>query len=132
MRSAAAYAETLTMTLSQERAFEELYLRLARRTGEAMAGSVDDDWPAINVLLERCVALLGYMSGLIDVSRSYETAAAILSLNRFAIGALIRAKSERDQKHLEGLPQLFVSLAEIFAVMDLQAIAPSTTIRAGQ
>src|SRR5216683_5768246 len=115
MRTAAAYANVQAMTFGQERAFEELYLRLARRSAEARAMTGDAMWPEVDTLLDRCVSALGYMSGLIDVGKSYETAAAILSLNRFAIGALIRAKSEHDLNQLEGLPALFVSLAEIFA-----------------
>ncbi len=122
MRTAAAYANVQAMTFGQERAFEELYLRLARRSAEARAMTDDAMWPEVNALLDRCVAVLGYMSGLIDVGKSYETAVAILSLNRFAIGALIRAKSEHDRKQLEGLPELFVALAEIFAAMDSRPI----------
>ena len=120
MRNAAAYSNAQTMTLSHERAFEELYLRLARRTSEALAAGNGVEWSTVSAVIERCVSLLGYMSGLIDVDRSYETAAAILSLNRFAIGALISAKSDHDVAKLEGLPQLFISLAEIFATIDSQ------------
>jgi len=129
MRNTGAYAETQTMTLSHERAFEELYLRLARRTSEALAERNDDEWPTIAVQLERCVSLLGYMSGLIDVTHSYEIATVILSLNRFAVGALIRAKGEHDRIHLDGLPQLFVSLAEIFATLDSQSVRSPMTRR---
>ncbi len=120
MRNATAYTDTQTMTLSHERAFEELYLRLARRTSEVLTAKKDDNWAEVSSLLERSVSLLGYMSALIDLSSSYETATVILSLNRFAVGTLIRAKSERQTTHLEGLPQLFVSLAEIFAALDSQ------------
>ena len=130
MRNAAAYANVQAMTLGQERAFEELYLRLARRSAEARAMTDDATWAEVNTLLDRCVSALGYMSGLIDVSKSYETAAAILSLNRFAIGALIRTKSEHDLNQLEGLPALFVSLAEIFTAMDSHPVSSARPISA--
>ncbi|MGH7841217.1 MAG: hypothetical protein ACREQT_06800 [Candidatus Binataceae bacterium] len=117
MRNATAYLNTQTMTLSHERAFEELYLRLARWSHELAADDPAVLWEVASARLDRCIALLGYMSGVIDVTHSYEVAAAILSLHRFAIGAMVQAKSERDPASLEGLPQVFVALAEIFVAI---------------
>src|SRR5271156_3716258 len=124
MRNATAYLNTQTTTLSHERAFEELYLRLARWTHEIAAFDLAPSWEIASARLDRCIALLGYMSGVIDVSHSYETAAAILSLHRFAIGALVQAKSDRDPAPLDGLAQVFVSLAGIFAAISQRPIPP--------
>jgi flagellin-specific chaperone FliS len=120
MRNATAYLNTQTMTLSHEHAFAELYLRLARWTHEIASPEELPSWDDVNAKLDRSVALLGYMSGIIDVTRSYEVAAAILSLHRFAIGALVRAKSERDPMQLKGLPQVFVALSEILLTIGQQ------------
>jgi flagellin-specific chaperone FliS len=127
MRNATAYLNTQTTTLSHERAFEELYLRLARWTHEIAAADPKLPWEVAGARLDRCVALLGYMSGVIDVSHSYEVAAAILSLHRFAIGALVQAKSDRDPARLDGLPQVFVSLAGIFAAISERPVPPPST-----
>jgi flagellin-specific chaperone FliS len=126
MRNATAYLNTQTMTLSHERAFEELYLRLARWTHEINAANPALSWEVASARLDRSIALLGYMSGVIDVSHSYEVAAAILSLHRFAIGTLVQTKSERDCARLDGLPAVFVSLAEIFVAISERPAASSS------
>ncbi len=126
MRNATAYLDTQAMTLSHERAFAELYLRLARWTHE-IAGPEALPWEDASVQLDRCVALLGYMSGVIDVTHSYEVAAAILSLHRFAIGTLVRTKSERDPARLEGLPEVFVALSEIMLTIGKQRVTEPAT-----
>lgn len=120
MRNATAYLNTQTITLSQEQAFAELYLRLAGWAHEIGNSETPSSWDYAGALLDRSVSLLGYMSGVIDVTHSYEIAAAILSLHRFAIGALVRAKSERDATQLNGLPQVFVSLSEILLAIAKQ------------
>ena len=114
MRSAAAYVDTQSVTLSQETAFAELYLRLARWTLEMNAQAPNVDWAAIDARLESSLSLLAYMDRSIDLSGSYEVAAAILSLHRFAIGAMVRAKAKREISEIAGLAQIFVSVAEIF------------------
>jgi hypothetical protein len=40
-----------------------------------------------------------------------------LSLHRFVIGTLVRAKAERNASALEGMPQVFVALADIFVAI---------------
>ncbi|HLW72289.1 MAG TPA: flagellar protein FliS [Candidatus Binataceae bacterium] len=130
MRNATAYLNTQTTTLNHERAFEELYLRLARWTHEIAVADPAPAWEVTGAQLDRCIALLGYMSGVIDLSHSYEVAAAILSLHRFAIGALVQAKSERAAARLDGLPQLFVSLAGIFAAISERAAAAPRSLSA--
>jgi flagellin-specific chaperone FliS len=129
MRNATAYLNTQAMTLSHERAFAELYLRLARWTHE-IANPTPPPWDEASAQLDRCVALLGYMSGVIDVTHSYDIAAAILSLHRFAIGAMVRAKSERDPARLEGLPQVFVALSEILVTIGKQRDSAPASISA--
>jgi flagellin-specific chaperone FliS len=129
MRNATAYLNTQAMTLSHERAFAELYLRLASWTNE-IAGPEAPPWDDASDQLDRCIALLGYMSGVIDVTHSYEVAAAILSLHRFAIGTLVQAKSERDPARLEGLPQVFVTLSEILVTIGKQRDSAPATISA--
>lgn len=112
-----AYAQSQAVTLDGERAFEELYTRLARWTQESEQRGSGNDWTAVEAALERCVALLGFMDRTIDLAHNSEIAGAVLSLHRFAIGALVKAKAERNTAELEGLPQVFISLAEIFGAI---------------
>ena len=51
----------------------------------------------------------------IDLSGTPQVVNAILSLHRFAIGALVKAKAERDFKELAQLVKLFLSMGAIFA-----------------
>jgi flagellin-specific chaperone FliS len=129
MRDATAYLKTQTITLSREHPFAELYLRLARWTHEIISAQTPPPWSEVNARLDRCIALVGYMSAVIDVKHNYDVAAAILSLHRFSISTLVRAKSERDSAHLEGLAQVFVSLSEILLAIakqrDQVPLAPS-------
>ena len=53
----------------------------------------------------------------IDMSQNRDIALAILSLHRFAIAALIKAKSERAMNDIEPLVKVFLSLAEIFVAI---------------
>lgn len=121
MRNATAYMGTQTITLSQEDAFAELYLRLARWTHEIAIAEAPLVWDSTTARLDRAIALIAYMSGLIDVSHNYDIAANILSLHRFAIGALVRAKTERDSTQLNGLPEVFVSLSETLRLIGRQS-----------
>jgi flagellin-specific chaperone FliS len=120
MRDATAYLNTQTITLSHEQAFAELYLRLARWTSEIASGGRPLTWDYTSGRLDRAIALLGYMSGVIDVSHNYDIAANILSLHRFAIGALVRAKTERDPSQLDGLSEVFVTLSETLRLIGEQ------------
>jgi flagellin-specific chaperone FliS len=122
MRHAAAYAQFQSVTLSGEQAFEELYTRLARWTQEAGERLRSADWTTAEARLEKCVSLLGYMDRVIDMSQNYEIAAAILSLHRFAIGALVKAKAQRSAAEVAGLPQVFIGLGEIFAAIVAKAM----------
>jgi flagellin-specific chaperone FliS len=118
-----AYTQSQALTLDGERAFEELYTRLARWTQESEQRGSRDEWSGVEATLERCVSLLGFMDRTIDLERNNEIAAAVLSLHRFAIGALVKAKAERKTAELEGLPQVFISLAEIFTAIRENKIA---------
>jgi len=117
MKLAQAYAQSQNITLSGETAFEELYTRLARWTREAEENSNRGETATFEALVEKCLSVLGYMDQCIDVSNNYDTATRILSLHRFAIGGLVRSKAERNAAPLSGIPQVFVSLAEIFAAI---------------
>jgi len=120
-----AYTQTQNLTLGGERAFEELYTRLARWAQEAAESHGRGDRAEVDARIERCISLLGFMDREIDPSKNHEVANAILSLHRFAIGTLIKAKigtivKPKDRTatiELEALPRVFVSLAEIFAAM---------------
>jgi flagellin-specific chaperone FliS len=117
MKLAAAYMQSQAVTLSNESAFEELYTRLSRWAAQAAKDVTAGDRSGFEALVEKCLSLLGFMDRCIDVSGNYEIASRILSLHRFAINALVRAKAERDGSALTGLPEVFVSLAEIFVAI---------------
>lgn len=119
MRYAAAYAVTQSITMDGNRAFEELYVRLARWTAEAGETAEDSRY---GQLIDKCVSLLGYMDPLLDPSRGGRIALNVLSLHRFAITTLIQAKRDGNRSALDGLPETFYSLAEVFkAVHDSAA-----------
>ena len=111
------YTQNQSIGLTGEAAYEELYARLARWTGEAThlyhAGQPAD----AEAKLHRCIELLGYMDNGIDLSRSRDIALTILSLHRFAIRTLVKAKAESDPLELEGLVKVLVALGEIFAAI---------------
>lgn len=123
MKSPMAYTHCQTMTLDGEQAFEELYTRLARWAQESAESQSRGDWTTSDSRLDRCISLLGFMDRVIDVSQNYEIASAILSLHRFAIGALVKAKAQRNPAELDGLPQIFISLGEIFGTICATKIA---------
>ncbi len=112
-----AYAKYQAISLSGEAAYEELYARLARWTGEAVAFHRDGKEAEADAKLDRCIEVLGYMDRGIDTSRSYDVAVAILSLHRFAIATLVKAKGERDMADLEPLVKIFFSLVDIFTAI---------------
>ena len=66
-----------------------------RWTREAAACHQDGKEAEAEAKLDRCIEVLGYMDRGIDMSRSYDIAVAILSLHRFAIATLVKAKGER-------------------------------------
>jgi flagellin-specific chaperone FliS len=117
MKPTSAYSQSQAVTLEGERAFEELYARLGRWSAEAENARREEDFNAAAQKIDRCISLLGYMNLAIDLSANYQVASAVLSLHKFAIGALIQAKAEPGSADLEELPMLFVNLAEIFAAM---------------
>src|SRR5581483_9318572 len=94
MKHLMAYAQSQDVTLDGEKAFEELYTRLARWTTESIDAYRDDRAEAGSQGIERCIALLGYMNHAIDLSHNYVIACAVLSLHRFVIGTLVKAKAE--------------------------------------
>ncbi|HZP45489.1 MAG TPA: hypothetical protein VFB15_07555 [Candidatus Binataceae bacterium] len=111
MGYANAYRETQAVTLDGNRAFEELYVRLARWTAQAAESS---GTPLYEQLIDKCVMLIGLMDRVIDVEHGGRIALAILSLHRFAIGALIKAKQEGVHPDLAGLPPVFYEMSDIF------------------
>src|ERR1700690_4046208 len=117
MANIMGYAKYQAISLDGEAAYEELYTRLARWPREAAALHQDGKEAAAEAKLDRCIEVLGYMDRGIDTSRSYDIAVAILSLHRFAIAALVRAKGERAMPELEPLVKIFFSLADIFAAI---------------
>jgi len=117
----AAYVQSQALTLEAERAFEELYHRLSRWTREALENDAMGRGQVRDECIEKSITVLGFMDRLIDVSGNYEIATAVLNLHRFAVGCLIRAKVEKSCAPLDGVADVFVSLAEIFALMTSQA-----------
>jgi flagellin-specific chaperone FliS len=117
MKLTGAYMESQSVTLAGESAFEELYTRLARWAREAADYLGRGNFDACEKLIEKSVSMLGFMDRCIDVSSNYDIATRILSEHRFAIGALVRAKAERNAEALRGLPEVFVLLAETFAAI---------------
>jgi len=117
MRMIAACVQSQALMLDGARALEELYLRLSRWTIEAIESHDAGDWQTSEARITKAIALLGFMDRTIDVSSDYKLATTILSLHRFAIGALIRARVERSAAALDGLASVFVSLAEVLALM---------------
>jgi len=118
-----AYTQSQAVTLDGERAYEELYTRLARWTQESERSGSRNEWTEVEATLERCVALLGFMDRAIDLESNAEITTAILSLHRFAIGALVKAKAEHSTAELDGLPQVFIALADIFVAIRENRIA---------
>jgi flagellin-specific chaperone FliS len=116
MKYLTAYAQSQDVTLDSEQAFEELYTRLARWTVEITdcysTGQLDAEQK-----IERSIALLCFMSKAIDLSQNYAVARALLCLHRFAIGALVKAKSEHCGGALKGVAPVLLTLAEIFAAI---------------
>jgi len=112
-----AYAQFQDLSLDAESAYEELYSRLARWSEEAdrfykVASEAEADYR-----LERCIELLGYMDRGIDMSGTADIVKAILSLHRYLIGALVKAKAEHGSEELAKLVPVFLSLGEIFAAI---------------
>ena len=112
-----AYAQYQAVSLDGESAYEELYSRLARWTDEAQHFYQVGSGADAEFRLERCIELLGYMDRGLDLSGTADIVKAILSLHRFAISALVKAKAERDAKELAQLVPVFLSMGEIFAAI---------------
>lgn len=117
MAIAGAYSKYQGISLDGEAAYEELYTRLARWSQEAAGLEQSGEQAAADAKLDRCMEVLGYMDRGIDTSHSYDIAVAILSLHRFAIAELVKAKGERAAAELEPLTKIFLSLADIFAAI---------------
>jgi flagellin-specific chaperone FliS len=126
-----AYAQSQDVTLDGEQAFEELYTRLARWTAESIDAYSNDRAEAGGQRVERCIALLGYMNHAIDLSNNFAVACAVLSLHRFVIGALVKAKAEGCGAPLAGVSSVLLTLAELFATIHSKKISglPSSAVR---
>jgi len=123
MKHLMAYAQSQDVTLDGEKAFEELYTRLARWTTESIDAYRDDRAEAGSQGIERCIALLGYMNHAIDLSHNYVIACAVLSLHRFVIGTLVKAKAEGSGAPLAGVSSVLLTLAELFATIHSRKIS---------
>ena len=123
MRALSAYQEVGSLALDDEQALEELYVRLARWCDEIANCQRANEPGERDRLIDRSITLLGLIDPLIDVSAWYEIASRVLVLHRFAVQTLVRAKAESDEAVLEGLADLFINLAEIFALMRSTRIA---------
>ena len=117
MANTMGYAKYQAISLDGDAAYEELYTRLARWTREAAMLQQQGQEAEAEARLGRCIEVLGYMDRGIDLSQSYDIAVAIMSLHRFAISTLVKAKGERIVDELEPLVKIFLSLAEIFAAI---------------
>jgi flagellin-specific chaperone FliS len=117
MANSAGYANYQAISLEGEAAYEELYIRLARWTREAASFQQDGKEAEAEAKIDRCIEVLGYMDRGIDMSRNHDVALAVLSLHRFAIAALVKAKGDRDTTEFEPLAKIFFSLAEIFVAI---------------
>ncbi len=126
MGNTIGYAKYQAISLQGEAAYEELYTRLARWTREAASFYQHAQEAAAEAKLDRCIEVLGYMDRGIDMSQNREIALAILSLHRFAISTLVRAKGERAMDDLEPLVKVFLSLAEIFAAIRASRSNPNS------
>jgi flagellin-specific chaperone FliS len=114
MSHSIGYAKYQAISLQGEAAYEELYTRLARWSGEAVGFHQAGREEEAEAKLDRCIEVLGYMDRGIDMSQNRDIALAILSLHRFAIATLVKAKGERVLDDLGSLVKVFLSLAEIF------------------
>jgi flagellin-specific chaperone FliS len=112
-----AYTQYQTVSLDGESAYEELYSRLARWTDEALHFYNVSSAGEAEYRLEGCIELLGYMDRGLDLSGTPNVVKAILSLHRFAIGALVKAKAERDSNELAQLAEVFLSIGGIFGAI---------------
>jgi flagellin-specific chaperone FliS len=121
-----AYAKYQGISLQGEAAYEELYTRLARWTGEAVILQEEGQRSDAEAKLDRCIELLGYMDRGIDISQSPDIALGILSLHRFAITTLVKAKGEQSPAELEPLIKVFHSLADIFAAIRVSRSNPAS------
>lgn len=117
MANITAYGKYQSISLEGEAAYEELYTRLARWTSEAVALQQDGKQAEAEAKLDRCIEIIGYMDRGIDMSQSRDVALAIMSLHRYAITTLVKAKGEPVPTDLEPLMSVFFSLADIFAAI---------------
>lgn len=111
------YRTYQAISLDGEAAYEELYTRLARWTREAAELQQEGKQTEAEAKIDRCIEVLGYMDRGIDLSQSHDVALAILSLHRFVIATLVKAKGDRDTAEFEPLVKILFSLTEIFAAI---------------
>jgi len=117
MANVPGYREYQSISLEGEAAYEELYTRLARWTTEATSLQQEGKQAEFEAKLDRCIEVIGYMDRGIDLTTNRDIALAILSLHRFSISSLVKAKAELSVAELEPLVKVFLSLAEIFAAI---------------
>jgi flagellin-specific chaperone FliS len=123
MATGLAYSQYQNISLDGESAYEELYSRLARWTDEALQFYQVGKETDAECRLERCIELIGYMDRGLDLSGTPEIVKAVLSLHRYAIGALVKAKAERYSEELGQLVRVFLAIGEIFAAIREKRLA---------
>jgi flagellin-specific chaperone FliS len=124
MANATGYAKYQSISLEGEAAYEELYMRLARWTTESVSFQQAGQPAEAEAKLDRCIQVLSYMDRGIDMSQSRDIALAIMSLHRFAITTLVKAKADPASVELESLVKVFFSLAEIFDAIRVSGSKP--------
>ena len=124
MANITGYAKYQSISLQGEAAYEELYMRLARWTAESMNFRQEGKPADAEAKLDRCIQVLSYMDRGIDMSQNRDIALAIMSLHRFAITTLVKAKADPASVELESLVKVFLSLAEIFDAIRVSGSKP--------
>ncbi len=117
MAASLTYSRMQAITTEGERAFAQLYVRLARWCGELLDLCRAQELQRYDALIERSIYVIGIMDGLIDVSRHYQLACRILSLHRFAVRSLVKAKLNPGDGELADLAKVFATLGETFELM---------------
>jgi|SRR5580704_2471904 flagellin-specific chaperone FliS len=117
------YTQFQSLVLDGESAYEELYSRLARWADEADRFYKVNSAAEADYRLERCIELLGYMDRGLDLSGTQSVVKAILSLHRFLISALVKAKAEHGSEDLGKLVPVILSTGEIFAAIRAKRMA---------
>ncbi|GEM_PF-2242035 len=117
MKALAAYQQSKTLTFDTVKLFEELYMKLAQQCEEMLSCRAKGDFERLGAIVDRALLTLGLMDQQIDLSKNVEIGARILHLHRFLFRALVSVKLDPSGPALDGLGNVFVEMAGIFAAM---------------